>query len=57
MAEIGKPASMMYLILLKLLHRDYAGAAKLVSVVAVDTLFTAEERWVFDLIQTNLLLE
>jgi thiol-disulfide isomerase/thioredoxin len=46
-------ASMMYLILLKMLHRDYAGAAKLVGVVAVDTLFTAEERWVFDLIQTR----
>ena len=46
-------ASRLYLILLKLLRRDYVGAVKLVNVVAIDVLFTAEEQWVFGLIQSR----
>ena len=51
--ETTSLASRLYLILLKLLKRDYIGAIKLVNVVAIDVMFTAEEQWVFGLIQTR----
>ena len=44
-------ASRLYLILLKLLARMYEDAFRLAEVCAIDTDFTAEEKWVFDLIQ------
>ena len=46
-------AARLYLILLKLLRRDYIGAVKLSKVVAMDVLFTTEEKWVFGLIQNR----
>ena len=41
----------LYLILLKLLARQYEEAYRLIEVCAIDTKFTPEETWVFNLIQ------
>ena len=43
--------SPVYLILLKLLARQYEEAYRLIEVCAIDTKFTPEETWVFNLIQ------
>ena len=41
----------LYLILLKLLARQYEEAYRLIEVCAIDVKFTPEEKWVFNLIQ------
>ena len=44
-------ASRLYLILLKMLGRQYEEAFQLAEVCAIDTQFTSEEKWVFTLLQ------
>jgi hypothetical protein len=41
-------ASLLYLILMRMLNRDYVSAFSLLDLCTVDVAFNAEERWVFD---------
>jgi hypothetical protein len=41
-------ASTLYLILVRLMLREYATAFRLLDTIAVDTAFTAEEEWIFN---------
>lgn len=41
-------ASTLYLILTRLMMREYAAAFRLLDTIAVDTAFTAEEEWIFN---------
>ena len=46
-------AATLYLILMKLLAREYEEAFSLVESVAVDVDFSSEERWVYSMVQTR----
>lgn len=41
-------ASLLYLILMRMLNRDYVSAFSLLDLCTVDVAFNAEERWIFD---------
>eukprot|EP00048_Salpingoeca_helianthica_P023358 m.23852 g.23852 ORF g.23852 m.23852 type:complete len:4219 (+) comp8583_c1_seq1:2019-14675(+) len=47
-------ASTLYLILVRLMLREYATAFRLLDTIAVDTTFTAEEEWIFNQIIRTL---
>ena len=46
--EASQLESLLYLILAYMHHRDYSGAFALIEAIAVDSVFTVTERWVFD---------
>ena len=46
--ETESLASALYLVLLRLLNRDYIGAAQLIATCHNDDKFTTEERWIMN---------
>ena len=47
-------ASSLYLVLVRLMLREYAAAFRLLDTIAVDVAFTAEEEWIFTQVIRNV---